>query len=84
MLQETLQKVAESYVVLNLAYLPEERLARAKETLTVEVTPNRATSTVDVAASADLGGTLFTRHLPLAGQLYRTGRGSRSQPRWRA
>lgn len=66
-LQETLQKVAESYVVLNLAYLPEERLARAKETLTVEVTPNRATSTVDVAASADLGGTLFTRHLPLAG-----------------
>ena len=66
-LQATLQKVAESYVLLNLAYLPEERLARAKDSLTVEVTPNRATSTVDVAASADLGGTLFTRHLPLAG-----------------
>ena len=65
--QTTLQQVAENYVTLNLAYLPEERLTRAKETLTVEVAPNRASSTVDVAASADLGGTLFTRHLPLAG-----------------
>ena len=65
--QETLEKVAETYVALNLAYLPEERLTRAKDTLTVDVTPNRAASTVDVAASADLGGTLFARHLPLAG-----------------
>ena len=65
--QETLQRVADTYVALNLAYLPEQRLTRAKATLTVEVAPNRAASTVDVAASADLGGTLFTRHLPLAG-----------------
>ena len=66
-LQASLLQIAQNYVSLNLAYLPEERLARAKETLTVEVTPDRAQSTVDVAARADLGGTLFTRHLPLAG-----------------
>ena len=65
--QETLTQVAKNYVTLNLAYLPQARLTRAKETLTVAVTPNRAASTVDVAASADLGGTLFARHLPLAG-----------------
>lgn len=64
---QTLQRVAENYVALNLAYLPQTRLTRAKETLTVAVTPNRTASTVDVAASADLGGTLFTRHLSLAG-----------------
>ena len=66
-LEQSLQQVAQTYVALNLAYLPEERLTRAKETLTVQVTPNRAASTVDVAASADLGGTLFTRHLPMMG-----------------
>ena len=60
-------RVAKNYVTLNLTHLPQARLARAKETLTVAVTPNRAASTVDVAASADLGGTLFTRHLPLVG-----------------
>ena len=65
--RETLQRVATNYVTLNLTHLPQARLTRAKETLTVAVTPNRAASTVDVAASADLGGTLFTRHLPLAG-----------------
>ena len=65
--KETLQRVAKNYVTLNLTHLPQARLTRAKETLTVAVTPNRAASTVDVAASADLGGTLFTRHLPLAG-----------------
>ena len=65
--QETLTRVAKNYVTLNLAYLPPARLTRAKESLTVAVTPNRAASTVDVAASADLGGTLFARHLPLAG-----------------
>ena len=65
--QNTLQQVATNYVTLNLSYLPQERLMKAKETLTVAVTPNRVASTVDVAASADLGGTLFTRHLPLAG-----------------
>ena len=65
--QETLTQVAKNYVTLNLAYLPQARLTRAKETLAVAVTPNRTASTVDVAASADLGGTLFARHLPLAG-----------------
>ena len=52
--QTTLQQIAQTYVSLNLTYLPEERLTRAKETLTVEVTPDRAQSTVDVASSADL------------------------------
>lgn len=66
-MNQTLQRVAENYVALNLAYLPQTRLTRAKETLTVAVTPNRTASTVDVAASADLGGTMFARHLPLAG-----------------
>ena len=66
-LQAALQQVAENYVALNLEYLSRERLERAKETLTVEVTPHREQSAVDVMAKADLGGTLFSRHLPLTG-----------------
>ena len=64
-LTTALTSVARSYVELNLAYLPTDRLTRAKETLTVTVTPDRNTGTVDVAATADLGGTLFSRHLPM-------------------
>ena len=66
-LREKLQKTAESYALLNLMYLPEDKLTHAKETLTVEVSPDRATSKVGVVASADLGGTLFARHLPALG-----------------
>ena len=64
-LTTALTSVARSYVELNLAYLPTDRLTRAKETLAVTVTPDRNTGTVDVAATADLGGTLFSRHLPM-------------------
>ena len=57
--------VARNYLELNLAYLPTDRLAQAKETLQVTVTPDGDRGTVDVATTADLGGTLFSRHLPL-------------------
>ena len=64
-LTAALTPVARNYVELNLAYLPEDQLARAKETLTLTVTPNKGLGTVDVETTSDLGGTLFTRHLPI-------------------
>ena len=64
-LTTALTPVARNYIELNLAYLPTDRLTRAKETLTVAVTPDRNLGTVDVATTADLGGTLFSRHLPV-------------------
>ena len=66
-LQIALQEVAQSYVALNFEYLPDDRRARARETLEIEVMPQRDQDTVDVAVRADLGGTLFARHLPLLG-----------------
>ena len=66
-LQAALQEVAETYVALNLEYLSRDGLARAMESLEVEVTPHREKSAVDVEARANLGGTLFSKHLPLAG-----------------
>ena len=62
-----LQGVARRYIELNLSHLPPARLARAKETLDVELTINRAASRVAVAAEADLGGTLVAGALPLLG-----------------
>ena len=64
-LKTAIASVAENYIKLNLAYLPTDRRTRAEETLTVAVTPNRNLGTVDVATTADLGGTLFSRHLPV-------------------
>ena len=64
-LKTAVSSVAENYIKLNLAYLPTDRLTRAEETLTVTVKPDRNLGTVDVAATADLGGTLFSRHLPV-------------------
>ena len=64
-LKTAIAPVAENYIKLNLAYLPTDRLTRAEETLTVAVTPDRNLGTVDVATTADLGGTLFSRHLPI-------------------
>ena len=66
-LTTALAPVARNYLELNLAYLPTNRLTKAKETLTVTVTPNKDQGTVDVATTADLGGTLFSRHLPVLG-----------------
>ena len=66
-LKAGLGPVARRYVELNLGHLSAERLARAKDTLVVEIAINRAASRVEVAARADLGGTLFARALPLLG-----------------
>ena len=66
-LETALQPVAERYVEVNLAHLSAERLERAKDTLVVEVDPDRGGGTVDVSAEADLGGTLLASRLPLFG-----------------
>ena len=64
-LEDALQKVAKRYVQINLSHLPADRLARATSTLVVEVRPDRGQRTVDVAAEADLGGTLLSKHISL-------------------
>ena len=66
-LKAALNSVATNYVELNLAWLPTDRLAQAKETLLLSVTPLGAQGKVDVELTADLGGTLFSRHLPAVG-----------------
>ena len=66
-LEEHLDSVVKRYIELNLSHLPATRLARAKETLDVELTIDRAESRVAVVANADLGGTLVARALPLLG-----------------
>ena len=66
-LKTRLESVARRYIELNLEYLPAERLARAKETLVITLAIDRAASRVQVAAEADLGGTLFARVMPLLG-----------------
>ena len=66
-LSAVLETVARRYVIFNFRQLSEDRFARAVETLVVTAMPNRALGTVTVSAEADLGGTLFSRHLPLLG-----------------
>ena len=66
-LADHLKGVAETYVKLNLSHLSGERLTKAKSSLTVTATPDDDGNTVRVTASADLGGTLFSRHLPIMG-----------------
>jgi len=66
-LKDDLQPVARRYIELNLSHLPAARLARAKDTLVVKLTVDRAASRVEVDAEADLGGTLVARALPLLG-----------------
>ena len=67
-LKTRLEVVARRYVLINLAHLSPERFERASESLTLSVTPDRAAGTVRVVASADLGGTLLSQHLPLLGE----------------
>ena len=70
-LEAELEPVARRYILLNLEHLPPKRYEAAKESLledggvTLEI--DRDENTVDVTAVADLGGTLFSRHLPLLG-----------------
>ena len=66
-LEAALEPVAKRYVLLNLAHLAPDRLEQAKKTLKVDLQLNRKGRTVGVTASADLGGTLFSRSLPLLG-----------------
>ena len=66
-LDDGLEPVVRRYIELNLSHLPAAPLARAKETLDVALTIDRAASRVEVAAEADLGGTLVARALPLLG-----------------
>ena len=66
-LNEKLGAVARRYILLNIEHLPAERYKQAKDSLTVEPDIDRDENTVEVTAMADLGGTLFSRHLPLLG-----------------
>ena len=66
-LKATLEPVAKRYVLLNLDHLAPDRLKQAKDTLKVDLQLNRKGRTVGVTATADLGGTLFSRDLPLLG-----------------
>ena len=59
-----LQPVAERYVRLNLAAnLPEASRTKMRETLEVDVVVDRDVGAIDVAATADLGGTLLSKML---------------------
>lgn len=66
-LSAELHAVAQRYVLLNLSALDVDRFARARETLELDISIDRDANTVTVRASADLGGTLFSRFLPLLG-----------------
>ena len=66
-LKAALEPVARRYVELNLEHLLEDRLATAKKTLVVTVAFDRNLSTVDISAEANLGGTLFARHIAFLG-----------------
>ena len=68
-LETALLATARRYVELNLkGNLSKARFARAEKTLTVTLGVDRAEGTVAVSASADLGGTLLSRVLPLLGR----------------
>ena len=67
-LKTALKRVAKRYVLANLAHLAPERFKEAKQSLKVKITDlDRTQRTVGVTAKADLGGTLFSRNLPLLG-----------------
>ena len=67
-LKTALKRVARRYVLANLAHLAPKRFEEAKQSLKVKITDlDRAQRTVGVTAKADLGGTLFSRNLPLLG-----------------
>ena len=63
-LKAALEPVARGFIIANLQHLSDARLARAKETLVIEVRPNRDRGTVGVIAQADLGGFFFSSTLP--------------------
>lgn len=73
-LKAKLEAVAERYILLNLEHLPSERYQAAKASLAVTLDIDRDANTVAVTGTADLGGALLSRHLPLLGNY--TGPGS--------
>ena len=74
-LKDVLKPIALRYILLNLEHLPADRYEAAKSRLespeSPEIRPgivldiDRDKNTVEVTAVADLGGTLFSRHMPL-------------------
>ena len=66
-LKNKLKPVARRYVLANLSHLAPERFRRAEDSLVVKLDLDRRARTVGVTAKADLGGTLFSRNLPLLG-----------------
>ena len=82
-LKDVLKPVVKRYILLNLEHLPADRYEAAKSRLEKPGSPgspespefppgidldiDRDNNTVEVTAVADLGGTLFSRHLPLLG-----------------
>ena len=61
-----LEEVAENYVLLNLTHLSAEQFKQVKDnSLDVKVDPDRQAKLVSVEVEADLGGTLFSRELPI-------------------
>lgn len=67
-LRTALASVAERYILLNLGYLPAERFQKQEDTLDVQIIKiDRSLNTVDVAAAAQMGGTLFAATLPIFG-----------------
>ena len=63
-LKAALKPSVEGFVLANLLHLSEDRFARAKATLVIEVRPDRDQGTVNVKTRADLGGFLFATTLP--------------------
>ena len=66
-LEAELEPVVKRYILLNLEHLPPERYEAAQDSLKVTLDIDRDQNTVDVTAMANLGGTLFSRHMPLLG-----------------
>ena len=60
-----LEEVSRRYIALNLMHLSAGRLADALSTLLIKVTSDRSNGAVEVLATADLGGFLFSPHIPL-------------------
>ena len=77
-LKAALKPVAERYILLNLKHLPPARFEATKTSLRepggLDLHIDRDANTVAVTAAADLGGTLFSRHLPLLGNYAGPGR----------
>ena len=69
-LEKKLEAVARSYVLINLAHLPKEQRERLGQDGELTITfpaLDRRERMVQVKAEANLGGTLFSRYLPLLG-----------------